>query len=248
MGGRVVEGSGLENRHTCKRIVGSNPTPSANTGAEHLRRNTTVSNADSVIDPTPKWNAPRWKTPRSKTPGRNRLARLSGRRGSWAAAAIAIIGFVVTHLAMVGPSSTSLSTESFLLLMSGVPHTLAYTGLGVVFGRSLLPGQDALVSRLARRVEPNPVAAVLGYTRRVTWLWTIFCAVQLMISASLLAAAPLSTWSAFVTLANVPLVVVTFLGEYAVRCHRFNDLPMASLLDTIRAFTRRGVEIPTCDR
>ena len=29
MGGRVVEGSGLENRRTCKRTVGSNPTPSA---------------------------------------------------------------------------------------------------------------------------------------------------------------------------------------------------------------------------
>ena len=28
MGGRVVEGSGLENRRTCKRTVGSNPTPS----------------------------------------------------------------------------------------------------------------------------------------------------------------------------------------------------------------------------
>ena len=30
MGARVVEGTGLENRHTSNRIVGSNPTPSAN--------------------------------------------------------------------------------------------------------------------------------------------------------------------------------------------------------------------------
>jgi hypothetical protein len=29
MGGRAVEGSGLENRRACKRTVGSNPTPSA---------------------------------------------------------------------------------------------------------------------------------------------------------------------------------------------------------------------------
>ena len=28
-GGRVVEGTGLENRQACKRLVGSNPTPSA---------------------------------------------------------------------------------------------------------------------------------------------------------------------------------------------------------------------------
>ena len=30
MGGRVVEGTGLENRQARKRLVGSNPTPSAN--------------------------------------------------------------------------------------------------------------------------------------------------------------------------------------------------------------------------
>ena len=29
MGGRVVEGTGLENRQACKGLVGSNPTPSA---------------------------------------------------------------------------------------------------------------------------------------------------------------------------------------------------------------------------
>jgi hypothetical protein len=31
MGGRVVEGTGLENRQARKRLVGSNPTPSAKT-------------------------------------------------------------------------------------------------------------------------------------------------------------------------------------------------------------------------
>ena len=30
MGGRAVEGTGLENRQTRKGLVGSNPTPSAN--------------------------------------------------------------------------------------------------------------------------------------------------------------------------------------------------------------------------
>ena len=29
MGGRVVEGTGLENQQACERLVGSNPTPSA---------------------------------------------------------------------------------------------------------------------------------------------------------------------------------------------------------------------------
>lgn len=33
MGGRVVEGTGLENRQAGDRLVGSNPTPSATTSA-----------------------------------------------------------------------------------------------------------------------------------------------------------------------------------------------------------------------
>jgi hypothetical protein len=38
MGGRVVEGTGLENRQTCKRLEGSNPSPSANTLCFFLRK------------------------------------------------------------------------------------------------------------------------------------------------------------------------------------------------------------------
>ena len=34
-GGRVVEGTGLENRHAGDRIVGSNPTPSAKLHCVH---------------------------------------------------------------------------------------------------------------------------------------------------------------------------------------------------------------------
>lgn len=37
-GGRVVEGTGLENRQACKRLVGSNPTPSAKRSSYPLLR------------------------------------------------------------------------------------------------------------------------------------------------------------------------------------------------------------------
>jgi hypothetical protein len=36
MGGRVVEGTGLENRQARKRLVGSNPTPSAILGSKTM--------------------------------------------------------------------------------------------------------------------------------------------------------------------------------------------------------------------
>jgi hypothetical protein len=37
MGGRVVEGTGLENRQTRKRLEGSNPSPSAKSRAKLLK-------------------------------------------------------------------------------------------------------------------------------------------------------------------------------------------------------------------
>jgi hypothetical protein len=39
MGGRVVEGTGLENRQARKRLVGSNPTPSASFSSKPMMRN-----------------------------------------------------------------------------------------------------------------------------------------------------------------------------------------------------------------
>lgn len=38
MGGRAVEGTGLENRQACKRLVGSNPTPSATNSSYTFHR------------------------------------------------------------------------------------------------------------------------------------------------------------------------------------------------------------------
>jgi hypothetical protein len=42
MGGRVVEGTGLENRQTRKRLEGSNPSPSANTLSSTVQQRPTT--------------------------------------------------------------------------------------------------------------------------------------------------------------------------------------------------------------
>lgn len=151
---------------------------------------------------------------------------------------------LATHIVLTHPSLTATTLQTLLAVISGASHALVYGGLGAMFGLSLRPGEEALVSRLARRVEPIPTTAVMSYTRGVTWLWTIFCIAQLLVSACLLTMAPLTVWSAFVNVANVPLVITTFLAEYAVRRWRFRRLPMASLADTIRAFARRSADNP----
>lgn len=126
-----------------------------------------------------------------------------------------------------------------LVAVAALSHGVIYLGLGLLFGLSLRPGQEALVSRLARRVEPNPTPAVMAYARGVTWLWTGFCAAQLAVSALLLATAPLPVWSIFVNVLGGPLIGLTFAAEYAVRRWRFRHMRMASLAETVRAFRRR---------
>ena len=49
MGGRVVEGSGLENRQTGNRLVGSNPTPSAICCSGVFRRSPEKLNKQSCL-------------------------------------------------------------------------------------------------------------------------------------------------------------------------------------------------------
>ena len=123
--------------------------------------------------------------------------------------------------------------------VAALSHGVIYLGVGLLFGLSLRPGQEALVSRLARRVEPDPTPAVLAYARGVTWLWTGFCAAQIAVSALLLATAPLPVWSIFVNVLGGPLIGLTFAAEYALRRWRFRHMRMASLAETVRAFRRR---------
>lgn len=134
--------------------------------------------------------------------------------------------------------AASAEPQDSLVAVAGLSHAALYLGLALLFGGSLRPGREALVSRLARRVEPCPTPALLAYTRGVTWLWAGFGVAQLTGSALLLAAAPLAVWSGFVNLLDAPLVGLTFAAEYAVRRWRFRHARLASLADTVRAFAR----------
>ncbi len=136
-------------------------------------------------------------------------------------------------------AAAGVALKTSLVAAAALSHGAIYLGLGLLFGLSLRPGQEALVSRLARRVEPSLTPALMAYTRGVTWLWAGFCGAQIAVSALLLATAPLPVWSVFVNVLGGPLIGLTFAAEYAVRRWRFRHVPMASLAETVRAFRRR---------
>jgi uncharacterized membrane protein len=113
-----------------------------------------------------------------------------------------------------------------LVASTGLPHALAYTAMLIIFGRSLAGNRESMITTLAQRMRGPLSPLVLRYTRRVTLAWCFFFAAQLAVSLTLyllylFGAAPLSLWSLFINVANLPLVVLMFMLEYAYRLVRY---------------------------
>jgi uncharacterized membrane protein len=154
--------------------------------------------------------------------------------------AVLILLPFAAHAVLTHGEFVPAGVQTCFVAVTALSHGALYGGLGLLFGLSLRPGRLALVSRLALCVEPCPTPRLMSYTRGVTRLWFGFCAGQLFLSGCLLAAAPLPVWSMFVNMLDLPLAALTFIAEYRVRRWRFRDVPTASLMDTVRAFARRG--------
>jgi len=121
-------------------------------------------------------------------------------------------------------------------LLYPVPYLTVYTFLLWLFARTLQPGQQALVTRLATHVHGELPAEIARYTRRVTWAWCVFFATMALTSMLLFLFEPLPVWSAFNNLLNLPLVVAMYLGEYAWRLWRYPNFSHASIATVFRAF------------
>ena len=121
----------------------------------------------------------------------------------------------------------------FLLQHAGV-----YGLLCAAFGRTLLPGRTPMVTGFARIVHRALSPALIGYTRSVTWAWSIYFGCISALSLLLFWLAPIAIWSAFANLLGVPLLVLMFAGEYAVRCYVLPIADRAGPLDAIRAYRR----------
>jgi hypothetical protein len=120
--------------------------------------------------------------------------------------------------------------------VSGITHAAAFLGLLCFFGRTLLAGKEALITRLARSVHGTLPPEIAAFTRRVTIAWCVFFASQILFSALLLAFAPFEYWSLFVNVLNLPLLILMFVGDHLYRAIRFPDYPRASIARILRAF------------
>jgi uncharacterized membrane protein len=133
-------------------------------------------------------------------------------------------------------------TEGALLLvaLAGLPHAAVYSSLLWLFGRTLLAGREALITRVARRFEGSLPAYMEAYTRKLTAAWCIFFGAQLALSALLFAFASLETWSLFVNLLNLPLLAAMFCGDYLYRVLRYRNHRHATIAQSVAAFAKHG--------
>jgi uncharacterized membrane protein len=157
---------------------------------------------------------------------------LMKRRRMLAILAVAIVVFA--HVAQR-------ATDDAVVAAAGIPHSAAYIALLAIFGRSLLPGRTPIVSAISERLSGAPLAPEIArYTRRVTIAWCTFFALQLAVSWTLLAAAPIAVWSLFVNVLNLPAIVLMFLIEYGYRRVRFRNQPHRTILQVIHVLSDSG--------
>jgi uncharacterized membrane protein len=86
-----------------------------------------------------------------------------------------------------------------------------------LFGGSLLPSREPLITRFARVLMDENDTGTRRYTRQVTALWTAFFAVQLLANAALALFASVELWSLFANLLNYAFIAVLFLAELLYR-------------------------------
>ena len=111
-----------------------------------------------------------------------------------------------------------------------------YVLLSLTFARSLTGGRVPLCTYWADLVHGPLPPLVARYTRNTTVAWAVFFALIAATSLALYVYAPLRVWSAFSYFATFPLVVLMFVGEYAVRRRVLPPLHRSGLWDSVLVY------------
>ncbi len=102
-----------------------------------------------------------------------------------------------------------------------LPPLLIISFITFIFTKSLMPGQEPLITRIARVIfqDDNPEMTV--YTRQVTWLWACFLIIIFVETIALTFFASMETWSLFTNVLNYVFMGILFILEYIYRQMRF---------------------------
>jgi uncharacterized membrane protein len=115
-----------------------------------------------------------------------------------------------------------------------IPPVLINAMLAWLFGRTLVRGRVPLIARFAMMEQGTLSAELAGYTRTLTWAWTLLFLAAALFSLALALSGHRDAWSLFTNFINYLLVAALFLGEFAYRRLRFPNYRHHSLLQLLR--------------
>lgn len=119
-----------------------------------------------------------------------------------------------------------------------VEHAGMMLAMAIVFGRTLLPGEEPLCTRFARLVHGSIDERRTVYTRKLTATWTAFFLAIVIASCVLYFTNEREAWSLLANILTPLLVVVLFVVEYAVRRRALPHEEPVGILAAVHAFRR----------
>lgn len=110
-----------------------------------------------------------------------------------------------------------------------------------VFGRTLKKGKEPLITTFARLDTPELPETAIPYTRRLTWIWTLYFLTISAISLWMLMDPPHPVVSTGVAVAFYTGAAVLFFGEYIYRIFTFKDQTHSSPIELYKKIKQRGI-------
>lgn len=143
--------------------------------------------------------------------------------------------FVLCSAVLIGYFwNTLLQRQEWIYLLQNVGMQFLMAG---IFGRTLFPPHEALISQLARHLHGSDFTpAIATYTRQATWAWVFFFVAMALVSVLLFVAAPLAAWSFFVNVLYFPLLALMFVLEYAARRYCLRGMQHISFLKGVSLY------------
>lgn len=137
----------------------------------------------------------------------NGLAPWIARPRWWTWPALAVGLVVAAALAWLADGETVLYAAPIVIALA----------MAWLFGRTLMPGQQPLISRIAAAIRGPLPSVVARYTRAVTLFWTGLMLAMAVENLLLAVYASPVVWSACTNLVNYLLIGAVFLGEWLFR-------------------------------
>ncbi|MCE3269969.1 MAG: hypothetical protein K0S57_366 [Ramlibacter sp.] len=118
-------------------------------------------------------------------------------------------------------------------------HAGVHLALAAWFGATLRPGDEPLVTALARRVH-DVTPAMERYTRNVTLAWTLYFIGMAVTSLALFSLGDFAHWSLLANILTPVFTVGFFVGEYLLRYRLHPEFERVSLHRALQAYRSHG--------